>query len=273
MNSMTSLMWVLLLLFVIMFLFACVLTQAVTNAFLSDDMPIAITLEDKDNLRNSYGDLFSTMYSLFQAITGGNDWSAFADPLFKISSGLGLLFTAYIAFTIFAVLNVVTAVFVDNAMESRKTDMDLQIVQEIQAREKIQEALTAVFTAADTDVSGTISWEEFKEHFSHPAVEAYFRQLGLDINRVGVEGLWELIDLDGNGQLQIVELAAGADSLKGHASSLDLARVSHYQLTHTKQIMSLTEQAWQTQSRQVNALQRDVQKLVSRLQKPFPSTG
>lgn len=264
MHSIMSLIWAIILLLLIMFLFACYLTQAVTDEFM-DEGGSQLAEEDREILRQAYGGLMYTMYSLYQAITGGQDWSYFADPLFKISSLLGTLFCFYIAFAVFAVLNVVTGVFVDNAMKSTELDTDLMIVEENATRMRNAEALRAVFHGADFDGSGTLDWEEFKMHLENPAVLAYFRQLGLDLEGPGVVGLWELLDFDRNGTLNIDELVHGAARLKGPALSLDLARES-YQITSQQElVIRLLKEVKENN----DALKSDVQKVAGRMGIPL----
>ena len=60
--------------------------------------------EEISSLKLHYGSLAGTIYSLFKAITGGISWGEVADPLVSYSVWLGLLFSFYIMFTVFAVL-------------------------------------------------------------------------------------------------------------------------------------------------------------------------
>eukprot|EP00746_Dinoflagellata_sp_MGD_P145055 gnl/MRDRNA2_/MRDRNA2_77720_c0_seq2.p1 gnl/MRDRNA2_/MRDRNA2_77720_c0~~gnl/MRDRNA2_/MRDRNA2_77720_c0_seq2.p1 ORF type:complete len:668 (+),score=101.60 gnl/MRDRNA2_/MRDRNA2_77720_c0_seq2:93-2096(+) len=271
MHSIMSLIWAVILLVIIIFLFACYVTQAVAQYLMEDQNSLSVNLTEDDFyvLRNSYGSLMQTMYALYQAITGGQDWSYFADPLFKISSLAGSLFCFYIAFAVFAVLNVVTGVFVDNAMKSTELDTDLMIVEENAARVRHVEGLRAVFHKADVDGSGTIEWDEFCEHLSDPVVQAYFRQLGLDVCGPGVKGLWDLLDFDGNGTLNIDEMVFGAARLKGHASSLDLARESYnarrVQFEQFEAIERMFKEVRQFQNQHTGVLLRDIRKFMSSL--------
>ena len=50
-----------------------------------------------------------SMHTLFRSVTGGLDWGEMADLLVDIDWVWGYFFTGYIAFSYFAVLNVITA--------------------------------------------------------------------------------------------------------------------------------------------------------------------
>ena len=49
-----------------------------------------------------------SMHTLFRSVTGGYDWGEMADLLIAIDWVWGYFFTGYIAFSYFAVLNVIT---------------------------------------------------------------------------------------------------------------------------------------------------------------------
>lgn len=264
--SIKSLVWVLFLLGVIMFFFSCYLTTMVAEEFMDDEKPSTLTEEDKMILRTGFGSLMSTSYSLYQAITGGQDWSVYANPLFQVSSLLGVVFCFYISFVVFAVLNVVTGVFVDNAIKSTELDTDMMIVEANTYRMRITEGFNEVFKSADLDGSGTVEWNEFEEHFANPTVQAYFRQLGLDLEGPGLRGLWELLDLDQNGSLTIDEMVCGAICLKGSASCLDVARESYMLRRDFRDMLTAAAETQAQQFETVSALQYDVCRIASLLE-------
>ena len=49
------------------------------------------------------------MHTLFRSVTGGLDWGEMADHLIEIDWIWGYFFTGFVAFSYFAVLNVMTA--------------------------------------------------------------------------------------------------------------------------------------------------------------------
>lgn len=59
--------------------------------------------------------LIAIMCGLFMCITGGMDWIAFAKPLTEVNLMLGVAFAFFVALSLFAVFNVITGVFVENA--------------------------------------------------------------------------------------------------------------------------------------------------------------
>merc|ERR1712012_1292040 len=98
--------------------------------------------------------LAKTMLSLFQAVSGGLDWDVVVTPLMMhISVWLAPLFSLYMAFTLLAMMNVVTAVFVESVLESTKKDKDLFIINNVRE----------LFKQIDGGIrNGSLDWETFE---------------------------------------------------------------------------------------------------------------
>merc|ERR1712151_656631 len=100
------------------------------------------------------------------------------------------LWVTFIVFAYFAVLNVVTAVFVQNAIESGKSDRDM-IHQSVLAQRRAFRALVArLFDLIDTNDSGEISLAELELCYHSDVIQAYFESLELE-----VESAWDLFKL------------------------------------------------------------------------------
>lgn len=241
-NSILSLVWALVLLVVICFINSIFITQVVTTYRRQQhDRPIPDL--DYEELDNNFGSLAKTLYSLYKAITGGDDWSRFGDPLFDISTIMGLFFCFYISFAVFAVLNVVTGVFVDNAIKASRSDADVIIMEQNDHRKKHINEMRRVFKKADSDNSGCLNFEEFRKHLEDPCVQAYFRQLDIEVEGQGAVALFGMLDFDDTGQIDVDEFIFGCGQLKGYAKSVDLARMGHGQRKMSNRLLSLiTEQ-------------------------------
>merc|ERR1719171_3091313 len=94
-----SLCWAMVLLGMVMFIFAVLLMEFVNGAELDPDSPLI----------SMYYSLPFTIFQLFGAICGGLDWLDLVMPFFELSWIYGILFMMYISFSVFCVLNIVTA--------------------------------------------------------------------------------------------------------------------------------------------------------------------
>mmetsp|Transcript_56603 Transcript_56603/g.148295 ORF Transcript_56603/g.148295 Transcript_56603/m.148295 type:complete len:167 (-) Transcript_56603:110-610(-) len=146
------------------------------------------------------------------AITGGVDWAVLSDPLMEsISPLMGILFSMYVAFTVFAMLNVVTGVFVQSVLKSQATDRDLFMVSN--ARE--------LFASLEGGVTDAMSWPVFESKLDAPQMVAFFK--AIDVDPSEARGLFCLLDLDGSGEITVDEFLNGALRLRGSAKALDVA--------------------------------------------------
>lgn len=96
-STLKALFWALLLLFLIIYIFALVFTQA-----MDDDLKDQGAAHLDDQSYKYFGSLFHSMLSLFMSIAGGVSWEDVIEPLMRISHVWTLAFLFYVAFTYFA---------------------------------------------------------------------------------------------------------------------------------------------------------------------------
>ncbi|CAJ1392057.1 unnamed protein product [Effrenium voratum] len=190
-----------------------------------------------EGVKRYYSSLWSTLYVLFQSVSGGLDWgepAAVFITMNNYSAAIGYLF--FIALVAMAVLNVVTAVFVEYAMKMAAEDRDLVIQDYLDKQSKYAKAARAVFTEADADGSGTITFEEFTTHLQDVRVQAFLQSMELD----GMEAvrLFRLLDADGNGAIEVEEFVSGCSCLKGMAKTMDLAMLLREQRKASRRFIS-----------------------------------
>merc|ERR1719443_1126102 len=70
---------------------------------------------EADGLRQHWGTVGGSMVSLFKAISGGDDWQNIGDPLKATGEVYYLVFLLFVLFLFFAVLNILTGVFIHKA--------------------------------------------------------------------------------------------------------------------------------------------------------------
>eukprot|EP00928_Gymnodinium_smaydae_P056390 TRINITY_DN39782_c0_g1_i1.p2 TRINITY_DN39782_c0_g1~~TRINITY_DN39782_c0_g1_i1.p2 ORF type:complete len:203 (+),score=45.23 TRINITY_DN39782_c0_g1_i1:1362-1970(+) len=151
---------------------------------------------------------------------GGVSWGVVSDALMEVDAVLPALFFFYLAFSILAVLNIITGVFVDNAVETANTQRDFLVEKEMEMKEKYVKEMRELFSKMDADGSGTVSIDEVQELFEDERASSYFRALGLDTS--DSTRLFGLMDEDGSGEVSVDEFLEGCLRLKGQARSIDV---------------------------------------------------
>merc|ERR1712137_896612 len=124
--SMKSFMWGMCLLTIIIYVFAICFTSSATIT-----IKAAQTTSERSRVfpevHRQFGTMARTIYTLVMAMLGGTNWGIISDAALEINWFATALFFFYVFFTMLAVLNIITGVFVDNAVEMARTQRDFMI--------------------------------------------------------------------------------------------------------------------------------------------------
>eukprot|EP00927_Polykrikos_kofoidii_P014108 TRINITY_DN16151_c0_g2_i1.p1 TRINITY_DN16151_c0_g2~~TRINITY_DN16151_c0_g2_i1.p1 ORF type:complete len:817 (-),score=141.86 TRINITY_DN16151_c0_g2_i1:13-2463(-) len=208
--SFHSFIWALILMMLMIFVVSVYFTEVVAKMVRDDILA-------QDEVSPMWGTIGSSVLSLFQAISGGDDWSVFmeplgADPTFMGSTNI-MFFSFYVAFMIFVTMNLVTGVFVEGAQRLISEDKDAEFLKKTQA----------LFGISDTDGNLEISYSEFQELIAADEINEYF--ISCDFNRNAASGLFQLLDADQSGSLSLDEFVGGCLRLRSVARCVDLVNL------------------------------------------------
>lgn len=220
-HTLKSLFWALILLAIIVYCFAILFVQAV-NDYRSDVANHPLSHEMVSGSDRFFKNLPDTMLSLFMSIGGGVSWEEVLVPLRGMSAIWVWCFLFYISFTYFAVLNVVTGVFCQSAIESAQND-HTAVVQSILADKQAHLQKIRDLFGKLGDQDGVITYTMFEEKINSPAVREYFESLGLDVWDAWT--FFKLLDQDAGGAIEIEEFLMGCLRLRGQARAMELAKI------------------------------------------------
>merc|ERR1712232_1087228 len=163
-------------------------------------------------------------------MSGGLSWDLMCGPLVeKISPLQGVVFCAYVAFTVLALMNVVTGVFVQGALEAAKKDES----------EFMWMNLRQMFNDADADDDGKLSSDEFQLALARADMQEYLKTI--DVNPDEAETLFKVLDLDGSGNIDYDEFVHGCLRLKGNAKAIDFFTLQHDQKLWMRQVSKMLD--------------------------------
>jgi len=232
--TLKSLVSALLLLSMIIYLFGILFAQAVNDFLDGKDIDeqhiiggipggMGSDLEDIGALRKYWGSLPRSMSTLFKSITGGVDWDVVVVSLDAVHWAWVILFHMFLAFALFAVLNVMTGVFCQSAIESARRDQDSLLPDLILQQQNYVERVTQLFHDIDSDSSGYITIGELEGSFKDDTLRARFASLGMDYTDA-----WTLFKLDVCGKEVIdgEQFLAGCLKMNGVAKSIDIANLT-----------------------------------------------
>eukprot|EP00434_Breviolum_minutum_P020663 symbB.v1.2.018219.t1/scaffold1372.1/size122781/4 len=231
-STLGSLFWTLMLLLIIFYSFGVVITQLAVEhcRFLTVESTGDVNAVPvcPDGLETYWSNVLRSMLTLFMSITGGLDWEAPYRPLREFSDVAAGLVVIYVALTVLAILNVVTGVFCNTAIESAASDKDVATLRQMQAKNKQVETLRSIFQELDRGKTNELSIEDINE-----AIEQG-------------ETLFMLLDSDKEGCIDLDEFVTGCMQLHGPAKSMQIAKMSFEN--------KLARQALKNLSKEVKAL-------------------
>jgi voltage-gated sodium channel len=209
MGSMKCLFWTLVLLHLLMYIVAVFIRQTFVELGTKSKRGVAWP-EGLQSLHHDCSSLGSTIIMLFASITGGINWKNLVYPF--IEGGyptMGCVLVCYIAFVIFALMNVVTGVFAERAMLSAEEDSNQFLVSN----------LSNLFSTVEGE-DFTITKEQFHCMLDRAEMIEYCDFLNLD--HEDAFDLFDILDMEDCGAVNRDELISGLLRLRGNAKALDL---------------------------------------------------
>jgi len=220
-SSVQTLGWSVIMIFFMLYTYGIWFTSSVSD-LLHDAEASGAHVPSKDTLKQHFGGVVETLYTLFCSISGGRSWYEYMLPLQANSSILVCLFLSFIILAIFGVLNIVTSVFVDCAMQSTQKYRELMVQEKLRDKEMYVQHIEQIFKQIDEDCSGSIGFEEIESFLNDKRLELQEYFEALDVNASDARSLFQLLDEDGSGSINMKEFCEGCMRLKGEARSFDI---------------------------------------------------
>eukprot|EP00747_Dinoflagellata_sp_TGD_P154014 gnl/TRDRNA2_/TRDRNA2_177455_c0_seq11.p1 gnl/TRDRNA2_/TRDRNA2_177455_c0~~gnl/TRDRNA2_/TRDRNA2_177455_c0_seq11.p1 ORF type:complete len:708 (-),score=109.20 gnl/TRDRNA2_/TRDRNA2_177455_c0_seq11:158-2281(-) len=238
--SVSSLFWSFALLVTVQTAMGMMVHQ-ILRGFLADESQ---DVEVRRQVFSYFGTFSRSMLTMFE-ITLVN-WSVSCRLLINnVSEWFLLFYIIYCCMFCFALVRVITAVFVAETSRVALADDEMAMMKKQRMKEEVGEKLRDIFHELDDSGDGLVSWDEFQTLLSDSVMKTLLSTLDLDANDVAT--LFELLD-DGDHKIAIDEFVNGVNRMKGQAKSIDvvtlLKQVS--QLDTKLNVLLSTSQSTQT---------------------------
>jgi hypothetical protein len=219
-SSAVAFLWAIVIFVFVLFVFALIFIQGLTQAMGSD----GVDGSDRTRIVDNFGSMPLSMLTLYMSCTGGEDWARIYAVVVEAGPFYALIFVGYTFFFHFAVFNILTGLFVEKAAKASSPDKDdLVLEQRTRAIEEIKE-FTVLSNILDPEGSGSISWEAFFDLMHNEVLIAYMATSGLEIHNV--RAFFEI--LTGSRTKERVSVPTFIEKcmqMKGQASGIELRRV------------------------------------------------
>lgn len=176
------------------------------------------TLEERQAVFFYFGTFTRTVYTLFEA-TLGNFSPVMRTLMLTVSEMWGPFFVMFKCVVGFAVVRVISGVFLHETFRIANTDDDLMVRRRNRDLNRHIKKMQLLFKAADAEHTGALSYHEFAELMSSPVVQTWLQ--AYEVNVSDMRLFFHLLD-DGDGSITAEELVQGVAKLKGAAKSVDI---------------------------------------------------
>lgn len=232
MNSASTMLYTLLMLIVVLYIFSSIAIEIITRH------PLArgdnADPEFQEIVTEFFGSLPNTMLTLLQFVTL-DSMNVIYRPIIKKDWWLGIYFVALILVVSIALMNLVTAVVVESALQQAMKDNVMVQQQRKKERKKFVHHLKKIFQRLDEDGSGEVTPDEIS-NMDQSDKQEMANILGInDPNEI-----FSMLDVDKSGSLGIDEFCDGVLQYVDSAGSLDMKRLEK-KLDHIKWRMDAFE--------------------------------
>eukprot|EP00931_Biecheleriopsis_adriatica_P042324 TRINITY_DN24120_c0_g1_i1.p1 TRINITY_DN24120_c0_g1~~TRINITY_DN24120_c0_g1_i1.p1 ORF type:complete len:325 (-),score=53.11 TRINITY_DN24120_c0_g1_i1:7-915(-) len=198
----------------------------------------------------TFGNLWRTVYTLYQVALGGVNWGEVCNPLLQTGDVLPALLLCYVTFMLIGVLNVVGGLFLEDVLRFAQNQRNVAVRREVTRSREYMKRLVDFFSSVDAEMDGQLSVEELLVLLHDESLSAYFRILEFQVDDMEeVEQFIRLLDVDESGTLSLEEFVKGCRKFKGPAQVTDVHQVFKETRHISKRLDALHQQGINFMSR------------------------
>jgi len=222
-GSFVTLMWSVLMLCVVFYMFSLIFVEQAAG--LLKDLVGQDIQEDTqfhvDYLVLNFGNVGKGILTLAMASLGGEDWGVPYRSIAECGWTAALFYLMFVAFTQIALINIITGIFVDSAMQNLAPGKEALAHRMQMEQDSHTSELVKLCTEVDSNSNGCLSKEQFQDGLNKGRIPMLLQLLGL--NRLHVEHFFNVLS-EGSptGEVEIKSFVHGCMRLSGAATSFDL---------------------------------------------------
>jgi len=140
----------------------------------------------------------------------------------NVGEQYAMFYLVYRCVFCFAVLRVITAVFIAETQRVVASDDEIAILKREQARDVYIGKIRDIFKELDDSGDGLVNKEEFDQLMTDPVIRDWLSTMDLEVTEL--ETVFKLLD-DGDGNIEVDEFIKGVGRVRGNAKSIDMVNL------------------------------------------------
>eukprot|EP00927_Polykrikos_kofoidii_P058946 TRINITY_DN5385_c0_g1_i1.p1 TRINITY_DN5385_c0_g1~~TRINITY_DN5385_c0_g1_i1.p1 ORF type:complete len:591 (+),score=91.42 TRINITY_DN5385_c0_g1_i1:112-1884(+) len=217
-SSVTVLFWALVILFLVIFVSALVVSQSLGTYM----MDVSVPVETRTLVFRDWGSFSRAVETMFE-VTLGN-WGPPCRLLMNNVSEWWMIFFIFFKCVIgFAIVQVITSVFIQQTFKVVQQDEQVMVKEKAALAKFHLKHLDSLFEVIDESNDGYLSLEELSACLDDKIVKAWFA--AMDVDTRDVTQVFQVID-NGDGLVSRKEFIEGMKRMKGPATNTGLLEVT-----------------------------------------------
>jgi hypothetical protein len=173
-------------------------------------------------LLSMYGSVQQSMLTLYKATTGGDDWSLSYNAISNTGWVPSLVYLLFVAFMHIALVNIITGIFVDTALQKLAPDREATALSHHKEKELAAEEMRSLWREVAERDDGYLSSDDFLRGLRGTKIPYQLEDMGLSIDNVTQFFGFLRKNSPEDGMVRISNFVHGCMRLKGSASSYDI---------------------------------------------------
>lgn len=188
---------------------------------------------------HAFENIMHANLTFFQIISG-DGFSTLTRPIIEKHPWTSLFFGIVIFTMIFGLMNLITAVIVDTAVQAREADVLSEAHRLEEGRKEAWRCFTSLCASLDKDGSGDISIQELEAGVhEHPELQAHLSVLGVEDD--DLQMVFEILDPDDDGVLTHKEFATHLYKMKTQSLQTTCSHIKHYVVGMSRNMKSIRQ--------------------------------
>mmetsp|Transcript_5903 Transcript_5903/g.10541 ORF Transcript_5903/g.10541 Transcript_5903/m.10541 type:complete len:561 (-) Transcript_5903:23-1705(-) len=250
-NSAGTILYTCMLISLMLYITACLAVELITKPHMNSGDEFM-----EGMVKLHWSSIPEIMLTLVQFVTFDSIGSIYA-PMIKRDPKLLIIFIPFLLIVSIALMNLVTAVIVESAIEQGRTDKEVEAEYKKQMIKEMMPSLLEMFRELDVNGDGTITSDEIMD-----CGEDMKEELLKYMNAESLLELFEMLDVDGSGEVNIDEFCDGISKLASSEQPVEFIRILK-QVSAIKNTQSRHEETFKAILASQKAIENSMKTIIS----------